>query len=219
MKKYTILSKIIDCGVVAVVRADSKEQAAAISEACVKGGIQGIEVTFTVEGAEEVIKELASLYKNNPNVVIGAGTVLDAVTARVAILAGAQFIVSPTFDEETAKLCNLYQIPYLPGCMTITEIKRALESGVDIVKLFPGSAFGPGFVKAVKEPLPQVNIMPTGGVSLDNVEQWIKNGCAAVGVGGSLTAPAKTNDYDQITEYAKQYIHKVQSARGLLQQV
>ncbi|TDL71035.1 bifunctional 4-hydroxy-2-oxoglutarate aldolase/2-dehydro-3-deoxy-phosphogluconate aldolase [Rhodococcus qingshengii] len=213
MKKLTILSKVTECGVVAVVRADSKEEAVKISEACVKGGIQGIEVTFTVQGADEVIKELASMYKDHSNVVIGAGTVLDATTARIAILAGAEFVVSPAFDEETAKLCNLYQVPYMPGCMTITEIKRALEAGVDIVKLFPGNAFGPEFVKAVKAPLPQVNIMPTGGVDLDNVEQWIKNGCVAVGVGGNLVAPAKTGEYEKITEYAKQYIAKVRAAR------
>jgi 2-dehydro-3-deoxyphosphogluconate aldolase / (4S)-4-hydroxy-2-oxoglutarate aldolase len=215
MKKINVLTKIAECGVVAVVRADSKEEAVNISEACVKGGIQGIEVTFTVKDADEVIKELTSVYENNNNVIIGAGTVLDAATARIAILSGAQFVVSPAFDEDTAKLCNLYQVPYMPGCMTITEMKRALEAGVDIVKLFPGNAFGPEFVKAVKAPLPQVNIMPTGGVDLDNVEQWIKNGCVAVGVGGNLVAPAKTGEFDLITEYAKQYIHKVQAARGL----
>jgi 2-dehydro-3-deoxyphosphogluconate aldolase / (4S)-4-hydroxy-2-oxoglutarate aldolase len=214
MKKLTILSKLTECGVVAVVRADSQEEAVKISEACVRGGIQGIEVTFTVQGADEVIKELASMYKDKSNVVIGAGTVLDAVTARIAILAGAEFVVSPAFDEETAKLCNLYQVPYMPGCMTITEIKRALEAGVDIVKLFPGNAFGPDFVKSVKAPLPQVNIMPTGGVDLDNVEQWIKNGCVAVGVGGNLVAPAKTGEYEKITDSAKQYVAKVQGARG-----
>lgn len=214
MKKINILTKIAECGVVAVVRADSKEEAVNISEACVEGGIQGIEVTFTVQGADEVIKELAALYQDNNDVVIGAGTVLDAATARIAILAGAQFVVSPAFDQETATLCNLYQVPYMPGCMTLTEMKRALEAGVDIVKLFPGSAFGPDFVKAVKAPLPQINIMPTGGVSLDNVEQWIKNGCVAVGVGGNLLAPAKTGDFNKITEYAKQYIEKVQAARG-----
>jgi 2-dehydro-3-deoxyphosphogluconate aldolase / (4S)-4-hydroxy-2-oxoglutarate aldolase len=214
MKKLNILSKVTECGVVAVVRADSKEEAVKISEACVRGGIQGIEVTFTVQGADEVIKELASMYKDHSNVVIGAGTVLDSTTARIAILAGAEFVVSPAFDEETAKLCNLYQVPYMPGCMTITEIKRALEAGVDIVKLFPGNAFGPEFVKSVKAPLPQVNIMPTGGVDLDNVEQWIKNGCVAVGVGGNLVAPAKTGEYEKITEYAKQYIAKVRAARG-----
>jgi 2-dehydro-3-deoxyphosphogluconate aldolase/(4S)-4-hydroxy-2-oxoglutarate aldolase len=213
MKKQKVLSRLTDCGVVAVVRADSKEEAVKISDACIKGGIMGIEVTFTVAGADLVIKELAEHYENHPEVVIGAGTVLDAVTARIAILAGAQYIVSPCFDEETAKLCNLYQVPYMPGCMTITEMKKALEYGSDIIKLFPGNAFGPDFVKSVKAPLPQVNIMPTGGVSLENVDQWIKNGCVAVGVGGNLVAPAKTGDFGKITEYASQYVKKVQEAR------
>ncbi|QCJ44707.1 bifunctional 4-hydroxy-2-oxoglutarate aldolase/2-dehydro-3-deoxy-phosphogluconate aldolase [Bacillus sp. S3] len=213
MNKFPILHKILNCGVVAVVRADSKEEAVNISEACVNGGITAIEVTFTVKGADEVIKQLASIYQEHKEVVIGAGTVLDAMTARIAILAGAQFVVSPTFDLESAKLCNLYQIPYMPGCMTITEMKHALEAGVDIVKLFPGNAFGPDFVKAVKGPLPQINLMPTGGVDLDNVGQWIKNGCVAVGVGGSLIAPAKTGDFAKITEYAREYVKKVQIAR------
>ncbi|MDQ1004272.1 2-dehydro-3-deoxyphosphogluconate aldolase/(4S)-4-hydroxy-2-oxoglutarate aldolase [Neobacillus niacini] len=213
MNKYKILSKISDCGIVAVVRANSKEEAIKTSEACVDGGIIGIEVTFTVNSADEVIKELVSLYQGNTDVVIGAGTVLDATTARIAILAGAQFVVSPCFDEDTARICNLYQIPYIPGCMTLTEIKQALEFGVDIVKLFPGNAFGPDFVKAVKGPLPHVNIMPTGGVDLDNVGQWIKNGCVAVGVGGNLVAPAKTGEFEKITEYAREYVKKVQIAR------
>ncbi|MFB9759236.1 bifunctional 4-hydroxy-2-oxoglutarate aldolase/2-dehydro-3-deoxy-phosphogluconate aldolase [Ectobacillus funiculus] len=213
MKKLEALTKISDCGVVAVVRADTTEEAVRISEACVKGGILGIEVTFTIDNAEAVIKELAAFYANNANVVLGAGTVLDAVTARIAILAGAQFIVSPCFDAETAKLCNLYQVPYMPGCMTITEMKQALEHGADIIKLFPGNAFGPEFIKAVKAPLPQVNIMPTGGVSLENIGQWIQNGCVAVGVGGNLVAPAKTGNYEQITEIAGQYVEKVKEAR------
>ncbi|YCA45154.1 bifunctional 4-hydroxy-2-oxoglutarate aldolase/2-dehydro-3-deoxy-phosphogluconate aldolase [Bacillus sp. JZ8] len=208
-----ILSKLSDCGVVAVVRGDSTEEAIRISEACIKGGIKGIEVTFTVQDADSVIKELVSIYGNNDNVVIGAGTVLDAQTARIAILAGAEFIVSPSFDKETAKLCNLYKVPYMPGCMTITEMKTALEYGADIVKLFPGSAFGPDFVKAVKAPLPQVNIMPTGGVNLENIKEWIQNGCTAVGVGGNLIAPAKTGDFEQITLLARQYVEKVQEAR------
>lgn len=213
MKKLEVLTKISDCGVVAVIRADTTEEAVRISEACVKGGILGIEVTFTIDNAEAVIKELAAFYANNAKVVLGAGTVLDATTARIAILAGAQFIVSPCFDAETAKLCNLYQVPYMPGCMTITEMKQALEHGADIIKLFPGNAFGPEFIKAVKAPLPQVNIMPTGGVSLDNIGQWIQNGCVAVGVGGNLVAPAKTGNYEQITEIASQYVEKVKEAR------
>lgn len=204
----------MNSGVVAVVRADSKNEAILISDACVKGGITAIEITFTIQDAIEVIKELTTFYAENNAVVIGAGTVLDAETARIALLAGAQFIVSPCFDESTAKLCNLYQIPYMPGCLTITEMKHALEYGVDVIKLFPGDAVGPAFVKAVKAPLPQVNIMPTGGVSLDNVSQWIESGCIAVGVGGRLLAPAKTGDYEKITEYAIQYVDRVKEARG-----
>jgi 2-dehydro-3-deoxyphosphogluconate aldolase / (4S)-4-hydroxy-2-oxoglutarate aldolase len=213
MKKIRVLTKLSEGGVVAVVRADSKEEAIHISDACISGGIKGIEVTFTIDGADAVIKQLVSHYQNNQDVVIGAGTVLDAATARIAILAGAEYIVSPCFDKETAKICNLYQIPYMPGCMTITEMKNALEYGVDIIKLFPGNAFGPEFVKAVKAPLPQVNIMPTGGVNLENVNQWIKNGCVAVGVGGNLTAPAKTGEFEKITEMARLYVRKVQEAR------
>lgn len=217
MNKLKVLTNIAECGVVAVVRADSAEEAINISDACVQGGILGIEITFTIKGAEQILKELSSIYADHQQVVLGAGTVLDTATARIAILAGAQFIVSPSFDKETAKLCNLYQVPYMPGCMTITEMKHALEYGADIIKLFPGNAFGPDFVKSVRAPLPQVNIMPTGGVSLDNVDQWIRNGCVAVGVGGNLVAPAKTGDYEKITHYAKQYIDRVQEARGSLQ--
>ena len=214
MEKYNVIKSITECGVVAVVRADSKEEALLISEACIKGGILGIEVTFTIQNAESVLKELTNVYTNS-NVVIGAGTVLDSQTARIAILAGAQFIVSPCFDKETAKLCNLYQVPYMPGCMTITEMKQALEYGADIIKLFPGNAYGPDFIKAIKAPLPQVNIMPTGGVSLDNVHQWIKNGCVAVGVGGNLITPAKSGNYTQITENAREYIQKVKEVRDI----
>ncbi|MBM7653620.1 bifunctional 4-hydroxy-2-oxoglutarate aldolase/2-dehydro-3-deoxy-phosphogluconate aldolase [Neobacillus cucumis] len=214
MEKFNVIKNITECGVVAVVRADSKEEALLISEACIKGGILGIEVTFTIQNAESVLKELTKVYANT-NVVIGAGTVLDSQTARIAILAGAKFIVSPCFDKETAKLCNLYQVPYMPGCMTITEMKQALEYGADIIKLFPGNAYGPDFIKAIKAPLPQVNIMPTGGVSLDNVHQWIKNGCVAVGVGGNLITPAKSGNYAQITENAREYIQKVKEARDI----
>lgn len=212
MKKLKVLQKITNAGLVAVIRADSKHQAMKIAEACVEGGITAIEITFTVNRAAEVIEELSSSDYFS-NVVIGAGTVLDVTTARIAMLAGAQFIVSPSFDTDTAKLCNVYQIPYLPGCMTITEMKRALEAGVDIVKLFPGSSTGPEFIKAVKGPLPQANMMPTGGVNLDNVESWIKNGAVAVGVGGNLLAPAKTGEYDEISKVANIYRHKIERAR------
>ncbi len=214
MKKLQTLMRLTDGGVVAVVRANTKEEAINISSACIEGGISGIEITFTVAEADAVIKELAKMHKDSQEVVIGAGTVLDEATARLAILAGAQFVVSPAFDGSVAKLCNRYQTPYLPGCMTRTEIVQALEAGVDMVKLFPGSTLKPEFVKAVKGPFPDVNIMPTGGVSLDNVQQWIEAGCAVVGVGGNLIAPAKTGEFGKITEMAQAYVEKVRAAKG-----
>ncbi|WP_366248231.1 bifunctional 4-hydroxy-2-oxoglutarate aldolase/2-dehydro-3-deoxy-phosphogluconate aldolase [Terribacillus aidingensis] len=214
MRKAEVLAKINEQAIVAVVRADSPEQAIQISDACIEGGLTAIEVTFTVKDADQVIKQLSAQYTENTDVIIGAGTVLDSTTARLAILEGASFIVSPTFDAETAKLCNLYQIPYLPGCMTIGEIKQAMEAGADIIKLFPGSAFGPSFIKAIKAPLPQANIMPTGGVDLENVGDWLKNGAVAVGVGGNLVAPASTGDYEKITLIAQQYIQKVKEAQS-----
>jgi 2-dehydro-3-deoxyphosphogluconate aldolase / (4S)-4-hydroxy-2-oxoglutarate aldolase len=213
MEKALVLTKLSEQGIVAVVRADSSEEAIQISGACIEGGITGIEVTFTVRDADQVIKELSSQYKENENVLIGAGTVLDSTTARLAMLAGARFIVSPAFDAETARMCNLYQVPYLPGCMTIAEIKHAMEAGADIVKLFPGSVYGPSFMKAVRAPLPQVNIMPTGGVDLENIGLWLQNGAVAVGVGGNLVAPAAAGDFAKITSRARQYVQKVKEAR------
>ncbi|MEH7011600.1 bifunctional 4-hydroxy-2-oxoglutarate aldolase/2-dehydro-3-deoxy-phosphogluconate aldolase [Neobacillus niacini] len=208
MKKANILLKLEKSGVIAVLRSDTKEESLKTIDALVNGGITGLEVTFSTPQAEEVIRETVSKYKDNSNIVIGAGTVLDAMTARIAIMSGAEFVVSPMFDLEIAEICNLYHIPYLPGCMTITEMKTALRSGVDIIKLFPASTYEPSFVDAVKAPLPQINIMPTGGVNLDNMEKWLSKGCVAVGVGGNLLAPAKTGDFDQISKLAKQYIDK-----------
>ena len=209
LKKSKILKKITDIGIVAVVRSETIEEGIRISKACVEGGIPAIEVTYTVPGATEVIKALKEQFTSD-ELVIGAGTVLDAATARIAILAGSEFIVSPAFDEETAKLCNLYQVPYMPGCMTITEITKAMQYGADIVKLFPGSAFGPSFVKAVKAPLPQANIMPTGGVSLENIDEWFKNGVLAVGVGGKLASGSS----EDIIATAKAFVEKIKEIRN-----
>nr|WP_330381831.1 bifunctional 2-keto-4-hydroxyglutarate aldolase/2-keto-3-deoxy-6-phosphogluconate aldolase [Defluviitalea phaphyphila] len=206
------MKKITDVGIVAVVRAENEEKAEKIARACIEGGIPAIEVTFTVPNAHKVIESLKSKFTKD-ELIVGAGTVLDSETARVAILSGAEYIVSPGFDLETAKLCNRYQVPYMPGCMTITEMIHAMEAGADVIKVFPGSAFGPDIIKAIKGPLPQAVLMPTGGVSLDNVDQWIKNGCIAVGVGGKLTAGAKTGNYELITETAKQFIEKIKEAR------
>lgn len=214
MKKQKTLMQIIDTGIVAVVRADSAEEAVEISTACISGGVKSIEITYTTPDADSAIKQLASEYKNQPDVVIGAGTVLDETTARLAILAGSEFIVSPSFDKQVAKLCNLYTIPYMPGCLTIGEIQEALKYGVDVIKLFQGSSVSPDFIKAIKAPLPQVNIMPTGGVNLDNLHEWFDNGCIAVGVGGNLVNAAKLDqDYSKIVLLAGQYVEKVKKAR------
>lgn len=209
MQRVELLEKIEAAGVIAVIRGDSKEQGKKASEALIAGGMMGLEITFTLPKANEVIEELIAERKD-ARIVIGAGTVLDATTARLAILAGAEFIVSPTFDQATAEVCNLYQIPYLPGCMTITEMKTALKAGVDIIKLFPGSAFGPAIISAFKAPLPQLNIMPTGGVNSENLGEWLSAGAIAVGAGGSLLAPAEKNDYQQVTENAREYMARYQ---------
>lgn len=203
-----ILYQLRSAGVIAVVRADSAEDAIKASEAIIEGGLAGIEVTYTTPNASEVIRTLAEKYKEKDDVVIGAGTVLDEVSTMDAINAGAAFVVSPCFDEASAKLCNLYQIPYLPGCLTPTEIRTALTFGVDIVKLFPGSAFSPSYVKNLKAPLPHINIMPTGGVSLDNMQDWFDMGVIAVGIGGDLLAPLANRDFAGITEKARAYKEK-----------
>jgi len=213
MKKQEVLGRIQDCGVVAVVRAENEDQALKIAAACIKAGIAAIEITFTVPGAADVIKRLAQEYSKG-EVIIGAGTVLDPETARIAILAGAQYVVSPCLNEEVVKLCLRYQIACMPGAMTIREVVACMEAGADIVKVFPGELFGPAFIKAVKGPIPQAQMMPTGGVALDNVGEWIKAGCVAVGVGGSLTAGAKTGDYESIAAIGAQFVAKVKEARG-----
>jgi 2-dehydro-3-deoxyphosphogluconate aldolase/(4S)-4-hydroxy-2-oxoglutarate aldolase len=199
-------------GLVAVIRADNPEQAAHIAGACALGGVAALEITFTVPGAAGVIEHLAK--KCSHDILLGAGTVLDPETARIAILAGAQFIVSPALNPETARLCNRYQIPYMPGAATICEVIEAMECGAEIVKVFPGEILGPPFVKAVKGPLPQAHLMPTGGVSLENVGQWINAGSVAIGVGGNLTAGAKTGDYASITKLARQFVEKIKEARA-----
>lgn len=206
MKKMERLTRIEHAGVVAVVREDSQKRAIEAARAVIKGGIKGIEVTFSVPQADQVIAQLKEEYQNDSSVVIGAGTVLDAVTARLAILAGAEFIVSPCFDQATAEMCNFYQVPYMPGCMTITEMQQAMKSGADIVKLFPANNFTPQMIKAAKAPLPHVNIMPTGGVNLENIAAWKQAGAIVVGVGGNLFKGVNDYNYELVSQTAKQYI-------------
>lgn len=211
--KHPILNQIAASGVVAVVRAETKEEATQIALACIEGGLKAIELTFTVPNAHEVIKHL-SVHISADKLILGAGTVLDKETAKLAIESGAKYIVSPGFDLETALYCKDIDVPYMPGCLTITEMLTALKAGVEVVKLFPGSAFGPSYVKAVKGPLPNINIMPTGGVSLSNIAEWVKNGVVAVGVGGELTAPAKKGDYEGVKANAKAFVEAFKNARG-----
>lgn len=213
MEKEKILTKLTDAGLVAVVRANTADEAIRISDACLEGGCPSIELTFTVPGAHKVIEELAKRYLNG-EMLLGAGTVLDSETARMAILSGASFVVSPGFNLEAAKLCNRYRVPYMPGCMTITEVLTAMEAGADIVKIFPADLFGPTIIKDIRGPLPQAKMMPTGGVDVTNVDKWIKAGAVAVGAGSSLTAGAKTGDYEKITATAKEFIAKIKEARA-----
>lgn len=208
MKKIEVLDRLEKTGIVAVVREQTEIQAINAAKSVVEGGILGLEITFSVPNAESVIRKLKKLYPGETGVIVGAGTVLDAMTARLAIIAGAEFIVSPCFDRETAQICNLYQVPYVPGCMTITEIQQAMMSGVEIVKLFPANNFSPDMIKSVKAPLPQVSIMPTGGIDLENITAWKKAGALLVGVGGNLFKGVKDNDYIQVTKTATAYREK-----------
>jgi 2-dehydro-3-deoxyphosphogluconate aldolase/(4S)-4-hydroxy-2-oxoglutarate aldolase len=211
--KWKKLGRLVESGLVAVIRAESCEQATRIAGACAEGGVAALEVTFTVPGAAAVIEDLVKRFSPE-EVQIGAGTVLDPETARTSILAGAQFVVSPCLNLETARLANRYQVPYMPGAGCVREIVEALECGADIVKVFPGEMLGPAFVKAVRGPLPQAPLMPTGGVVLENAKAWLEAGCVALGVGGNLTAGAKTGDYASITRLARRFIEIIQETRG-----
>lgn len=212
MYKEQAVAAVKKIGVVAVIRGNTPAEAVEISEACIAGGVTAIEVAFTTPRAHEAILTLSEKYKDNADVVIGAGTVLDAETARLAIINGAAFVVSPAFDEATIKMCNRYRVACMPGTTTIQGVIQALELGADIVKVFPGEVVGSKFIKAVKGPLPQVQMMPTGGVSIDNVAEWFKAGAVAVGAGGALTGGGKS--LAEITETAKKFVAAVAAARA-----
>lgn len=213
MDKEQILTKIQDCGIVAVVRAETTDEAQRIAEACLEGGVSVIELTFTVPHADKVIEFLANKYSPE-EMILGAGTVMDSQTARMAMLCGAQYIVSPYFDIETVKLCNRYRMAVMPGVMSVREAVMAMEAGADILKIFPADLFGPKIIKDIKGPLPYAKMMPTGGVTADNAGEWIKAGAVALGAGGSLTAGAKTGDYALITETAKRFVKNIKAARA-----
>ncbi len=211
LKKHKIITDILDVGIVAIVRTDKTEHAEAIVRSCMEGGLSAVEVTFTVEGASKILERLAT---KEQKCILGAGTVLDAATARIAILSGASYIVSPSFDIETAKLSNRYAVPYMAGCYTPTEIVQALDYGVDVIKLFPSNQFVPEIISSLKAPLPQANFMPTGGININNAGEWIQAGAVALGVGGDLLAGAKNGDFSQITKQAIKYKQIVKEARS-----
>ena len=195
------------------MRAESADQAIKIADAVIAGGCPAIEVTFTVPGAHRVIEALAARYQTS-ELILGAGTVLDPETARIAILSGATYVVSPSLNVETVRLCNRYQIPVMPGAMSIRDVIEGMEAGADIIKVFPGEVFGPAFIRSVKGPLPHAPLMPTGGVDTENVGEWIRAGAGAVGAGSSLTGAAKKGDFAAITRTAIEFIARIKQARA-----
>lgn len=206
------MNRIAATGIVAVIRAESPQQALRITEAVKAGGVTAIEITMTVPGALDVIRELAASYTRG-EVLVAAGTVLDSETARACLLAGAEYIVSPGTDIETIRLCHRYQKLVIPGVATPTELMRAMQAGAAVCKVFPASLFGPKIISALKGPFPQSRLLPTGGVNLDNVSEWIKAGSFAVGVGSELIAGASAGDYDMVTCTAKEFINRIKKSR------
>ena len=199
MEKEMIIMAIKETAVMAVVRVDTIERGYEIAQGCLDGGVNVLEISYTNANAGEVIQALKE--KFGSKLLIGAGTVLEGVTARLAILSGADFIIAPTYDAEVQKMCNLYQIPYAPGCTSYTEMLEALKHGASFIKAFPISNFyGPELAKVIKVPCPQVSILASGGVTVDNLPQWYENGVDCVGVGGLLTKGTSA----EITENAKQ---------------
>lgn len=187
--KARYLEEITRSGVVAVIRANSAEELKNITLALNKGGVKALEITMTSPGALETIKAVSS--ELGDSAIIGVGSVLDTETARAAILAGAQFVVSPVFKPEIITLCRRYNKICIPGAFTPTEILSAWEAGADVVKIFPATKLGPGYIKDLKGPLPQIKVTPTGGVNLENTADFIKAGAEFVGVGGAMVDKSK----------------------------
>jgi 2-dehydro-3-deoxyphosphogluconate aldolase/(4S)-4-hydroxy-2-oxoglutarate aldolase len=209
------LSRISRAGIVPVVRASTGAEAIALVQAIRAGGVDVIELTMTVPGAIDVIRELVK--SCGDEVVVGAGTVLDPETARACILAGARFVVSPIVDLPTIACCRTYDVPVMPGALTPTEVVRAWQAGASMVKVFPcGAVGGASYVKALKAPFPQIPLCPTGGVSLENVGEFIQAGAAAVGAGADLADLKKirAGAAGEVTERARRYARAIEQARG-----
>ncbi|MGL4913894.1 MAG: bifunctional 4-hydroxy-2-oxoglutarate aldolase/2-dehydro-3-deoxy-phosphogluconate aldolase [Romboutsia sp.] len=201
-----MLNTIKQEGIVAVIRAKDHEEAKGYIRACVNGGIKAVELTYSIPNVVELINEL----RNDENLILGVGSVLNRKMAQDAINAGAKYVVSPGYSEEVNEVCKELNTLYLPGCMTVTEIMNALDKGNKMVKLFPGDVFGAKYIKAVKAPIPHVEIMPTGGVSIDNVDEWFKMGVSCVGVGSSLFNAGSLEDIEKL---AKEFVEKIKNVR------
>jgi len=217
MDKQQVLRRVAEVGVVPVVRADSAEQAMQVIEAIKAGGVDVLEVTMTVPGAVRVIERLADRYGDQ--IVLGAGTVLDPETARACILAGATFVVSPALNTGTVEMCRRYSVAVLPGALTPTEVVTAWQAGADVVKVFPcGALGGAKYLKSLKAPLPQVEMIPTGGVSLKTAAEFIEAGALALGVGADLvdTKAVREGRPEKVTEAARAYVAAVGAARASL---
>lgn len=214
MTKEEQLRQLCETGIVAVIRIQDDIEAVSICEALVDGGIVGVEITMSSGGATEAIYKVSKLLKGKA--IIGAGTVLDPETARVAMLAGADFIVSPVLNRDIITLCNRYHKIVIPGAFTPTEILAAWEAGADVVKVFPATKLGPSFFKDIKGPLPQVKLTPTGGVDINNLAEYFRAGAAFVGVGSALVnkRTVAERNWAGLTSLATDYIKAVQQARA-----
>jgi 2-dehydro-3-deoxyphosphogluconate aldolase/(4S)-4-hydroxy-2-oxoglutarate aldolase len=214
MSRHDDLERVLKGGLVAIIRADSSEQLVQVARALYEGGIDVIEVTFTVPNAVEVLSAVKKYL--GQQILLGAGTVLDPETARTALLAGAQFLVSPTVNLEVIKLALRYDRLVMPGAYTPTEILTAWEAGADVIKVFPADIGGPPYLKALKGPLPQVRLMPTGGVNLQTLPEFLKAGACAVGLGSSLVEKdaVERGDMARIRDLARQYVDLIAKCRG-----
>jgi 2-dehydro-3-deoxyphosphogluconate aldolase / (4S)-4-hydroxy-2-oxoglutarate aldolase len=208
------VERILETGVVAIMRANSPDQLLGAAKAVLAGGVEAIEVTMTTPGALDVIRQATTQF--GKEVLFGVGSVLDAETARAAILAGAQFVVCPTFKPETIQICRRYSIPIVPGAYTPTEILAAWEAGANAVKVFPASAGGPAYIKAIKGPLPQISLSAVGGVTLENTADFIRAGVDFVGVGGELVNQKllDSGNFAEITERARAFRSQVGKGRS-----
>jgi 2-dehydro-3-deoxyphosphogluconate aldolase/(4S)-4-hydroxy-2-oxoglutarate aldolase len=216
MSRELILKRILDGGVVAVVRSESSESLVSVVKALADGGVTAAEITFTVPDAVEVIRRVRR--EIGDAVVLGAGTVLDPETARAALFAGAEYIVAPTVNLDVIRLCRRYDKVVMPGAFTPTEVVTAWEAGADVVKVFPADVGGPAYLKALRGPLPQIRVMPTGGVDLSTAENFLKAGACCLGVGSALVEPKAiaAGDFGRIRDLASQYASLVTRVRSEL---